>query len=97
VKKTPPVVENYNRRYCYVETIYKSGNAKRRSVSKKGSGRIKPTNCRKHGLTKNKIKQLVSRQNRKARLIANGYTPLPKGRPRKNTADEKTRSDDLAK
>lgn len=41
-----------------------------------------------YGLTKYQIKQLVARQNRKARLIANGYVPQPKGRPRKNPANE---------
>ena len=41
-----------------------------------------------YGLTKKQIKELVKRQNRKARLIANGYVPLPKGRPRKNLGNE---------
>ena len=41
-----------------------------------------------YGLTKYQIKQLVSRQNRKKRAIENGYVPLPKGRPRKNSAEE---------
>ncbi len=41
-----------------------------------------------YGLTKYQIKQLVSRQNRKRRAIANGYVPLPKGRPRKNHREE---------
>ncbi len=36
-----------------------------------------------YGLTKKQIKQLVSRENRKARRIEAGYVPLPKGRPRK--------------
>ncbi|WP_457942624.1 hypothetical protein [Caproiciproducens sp. LBM24188] len=44
-----------------------------------------------YGLTKYQIKQLVSRQHRKTRMIANGYIPLPKGRPRKNIADENAR------
>jgi len=43
------------------------------------------------GLSKKQIKQLVSRQNRKKRLIANGYVPQPKGRPRKDTSNEKVR------
>ena len=41
-----------------------------------------------YGLSKYQIKQLVTRQNRKKRLIANGYTPQPKGRPSKNTTNE---------
>ena len=40
------------------------------------------------GLTKEQIKQLVTRQRRKQRLIENGYIPRPKGRPRKDSADE---------
>jgi len=40
-----------------------------------------------YGLTRKQIEQLVTRQNRKRRQIANGYTPRPKGRPRKNSGD----------
>lgn len=43
------------------------------------------------GLSKEQIKQLVNRQNRKARLIACGYVPRPKGRPRKDSADAEIR------
>lgn len=46
-----------------------------------------------YGLSKIQIKELVSRQNRKRRLIANGYLPRPKGRPRKDQADESIRKD----
>ena len=41
-----------------------------------------------YGLTLKQIKQLVARQNRKARRIAVGYIPRPKGRPRKTEASE---------
>lgn len=41
-----------------------------------------------YGLTKKQIKELVSRENRKARRIKEGYIPQPKGRPRKTTATE---------
>ena len=40
------------------------------------------------GLSKTQIKQLVARQNRKKRLIEQGYIPRPKGRPRKNAESE---------
>ena len=40
------------------------------------------------GLSKAQIKGLVKRQNRKQRLIANGYVPQPKGRPRKDSLNE---------
>ena len=44
-----------------------------------------------YGLTKYQIKQLVSRQHRKARLIANGHVPRQKGRPRRqNRVDDET-------
>jgi predicted transcriptional regulator len=43
------------------------------------------------GLTKEQVKQLVSRQNRKARRIANGYVPRPKGRPAKTEQDAETK------
>lgn len=43
------------------------------------------------GLSKKQIEELVKRQNRKKRLIENGYTPRPKGRPHKDAADEGVR------
>ena len=44
-----------------------------------------------YGLTKKQIKQFVSRQNRKTRLIEAGYIPQPKGRPRKDSGTEEAR------
>ncbi len=44
------------------------------------------------GLSKYQIKQLISRQNRKERLLSAGYIPRPKGRPRKGPANEETKS-----
>lgn len=48
-----------------------------------------------YGLTKDQIKELVSRENRKRRKIENGYIPRPKGRPRKSavTAEIKTKNE----
>ena len=40
------------------------------------------------GLSKEQIKGLVKRQNRKRRLIASGYVPQPKGRPHKGLLNE---------
>ena len=40
-----------------------------------------------YGLSLEQIRNLVKRQNRKRRQIANGYIPRPKGRPRKNSGD----------
>ena len=46
-----------------------------------------------YGLTKEQVKSLVKRQNRKQRLIAKGYVPQPKGRPRKSPAKEEQKRD----
>lgn len=43
------------------------------------------------GLSKKQVKQLISRQNRKERLLAAGYIPRPKGRPRKEPASEEAK------
>ena len=43
------------------------------------------------GLSKKQVKQLISRQNRKKRLLAAGYIPRPKGRPRKEPASEEAK------
>ena len=43
------------------------------------------------GLSKKQVKQLISRQNRKERLLAAGYIPRPKGRPRKEPAIEEAK------
>lgn len=40
------------------------------------------------GLTLKQIKQLITRENRKKRLVANGYILQPKGRPRKTPRTE---------
>ena len=45
----------------------------------------------RYGLSKEQIKRLVNRQNRKVRFIAGGYVPRPKGRPRRNPEDVETR------
>lgn len=42
----------------------------------------------RYGLTKEQVKQLVFRENRKARRIEAGYVPLPKGRPLKTAETE---------
>ena len=43
------------------------------------------------GLSTYQIKQLISRQNRKERLLAAGYIPRPKGRPRKEPESEEAK------
>lgn len=58
---------------------------------RKAAGETNQEIAKSYGLSKNQIKQLVTRQNRKAQLIANGYTVRPKGRPRQDAADEEVR------
>ena len=58
---------------------------------RKASGETNRQIGESYGLTKAQVKGLVKRENRKARLITEGYIPLPKGRPRKNPADEDAR------
>lgn len=58
---------------------------------RKAAGETNREIAESYGLSKKQIKKLVTRQNHKARLIANGYIPNPKGRPRKNVIDEETR------
>ena len=55
---------------------------------RKAKGETNREIAESYGLSKNQIKQLVARQNRKKRAIANGYVPLPKGRPRKESREE---------
>ena len=48
------------------------------------------------GLSKEQVKGLVSHQNRKQRLLANGYVPQPKGRPCKGSiSEEQKRNNEL--
>ena len=49
-----------------------------------------------YGVSLEQIRNLVKRQNRKRRQIANGYIHRPKGRPRKNSGDrEVVRTNEL--
>ena len=43
------------------------------------------------GLTKEQVEQLVARQRRKERKVAQGYILRPKGRPKKDAANESVR------
>ena len=58
---------------------------------RKAEGETNREIAESYGLSLEQIKGLVKRQNRKQRLLASGYIPRPKGRPRKETADEETR------
>lgn len=51
-----------------------------------------------YGLSLKQVKNLISRQNRKERMVAAGYVPRLKGRPRKDAASEEVRQhNELAK
>ena len=64
---------------------------------RKAAGETNREIAESYGLAVKQIKKLITRQNHKARLIANGYVPRPKGRPRPNPADEETkRNNELA-
>ena len=79
------------RGYTKVEQL--SGEVFRR----KAAGETNREIAESYGLTLRQIKKLITRQNNKAKRIADGYVPQPKGRPRKNPADEETqRSNELA-
>ena len=43
------------------------------------------------GLSKKQVTQLINRQNRKERMLAAGYIPRSKGRPRKEAASEEVK------
>ena len=51
--------------------------------ARKASGETNREIAESYGLTLKQIKGLISRQNKKSRLIAVGYIPRSKGRPRK--------------
>ena len=44
-----------------------------------------------YGLEMKQVKKLMERQRRKERMLAAGYIPRPKGRPRKEPANEETK------
>ena len=44
-----------------------------------------------YGLEMKQVKKLMERQRRKERKLAAGYIPRPKGRPRKEPANEETK------
>jgi predicted transcriptional regulator len=81
-----------SRRYTKIEGLSEE------VFRRKEAGETNREIAESYGLTKYQIKQLVSRQHRKARLIANGYVPRQKGRPRRQNPvnDEMLRNNELA-
>ena len=71
-----------SRQYTKVETLSEE------VFRRKAAGETNREIGAHFGLSKEQIKGLVKRQNRKQRLIANDYVPQPKGRPRKGLLNE---------
>ena len=63
------------RKYTKVEHL--AGIIKER----KAAGETNRAIAESYGLTLKQVKKLITRQNRKERLLAAGYIPQPKGRP----------------
>ena len=79
------------RTYTKVEPL--SGEVFRR----KAAGETDREIAESYSLTLKQIKKLITRQNNKAKRIADGHVPRVKGYPRKNPAKEETqRSNELA-
>ncbi len=72
---------SYTKVECLAEEVFR----------RKAAGETNREIGEQFGLSKEQIRGLVKRQNRKHRLVENGYTPRPKGRPRKDSADESVR------
>ena len=59
--------------------------------ARKAAGETNRTIGESYGLSLKQVKGLINRQNRKERMVAAGYVPRPKGRPRKEAASEEIR------
>lgn len=64
---------------------------------RKAGGETNREIAESYGLELEQIRSLVKRQNNKAKRIANGNVPRPQGRPRKNSADVETQSNNELK
>lgn len=62
--------------------------------ARKAAGETNRAIGESYGLSLKQVKGLISRQNRKERMVAAGYIPRPKGRPRKKAASEEVRQHD---
>lgn len=60
-------------------------------LARKAAGETNRAIGESYGLSLKQVKNLISRQNRKERMVAAGYVPRPKGRPRKEAASEEVR------
>ena len=58
---------------------------------RKAAGETNRSIGESYGLSLKQVKGLISRQNRKERMVTAGYVPRPKGRPRRDAASEEVR------
>lgn len=72
---------SYVKMECLAEEVFR----------RKAAGETNREIGERFGLSLQQIKGLVKRQNRKQRLLANGYVPQPKGRPRRTKETEEVR------
>ena len=79
------------REYTKVEILSKE------VFRRKAAGETNREIAESYGLSKKQIKGLINRQHRKEQLLANGYIPRPKGRPRRKEPidDETSRNNEL--
>ena len=73
------------RRYTKVEALAEA------VIVRHGQGETYAEIAVSYGLEKKQLKRLMERQRRKERKIAAGYIPRPKGRPRKEPANEEVK------
>ena len=59
--------------------------------ARKAAGETNRTIGESYGLSLKQVKGLISRPNRKERMVTAGYVPRPEGRPRKDAASEEVR------
>ena len=59
--------------------------------ARKAAGETNRAIGESYGLSLKQVKGLISRQNRKERMVTAGYVPRPKVRPRKDAASEEVR------
>lgn len=73
------------RKYTKVEGLYDV------IRERKAAGETNRAIGESYGLSLKQVKGLISRQNRKERMVTAGYVPRPKVRPRKDAASEEVR------
>jgi predicted transcriptional regulator len=78
-----------SRRYTKVEILSQE------VLRRKAAGETNREIGESYGLTKEQVKNLVKRQSRKQRPIAEGYIPQHKRRPQKTISEKQKRNNEL--